>query len=143
MTGALYPTCRANKSCLQILTLASHADSCQTYRKNVALCSLPSRYVPVQLTSLCFKCDCIQQVKFIQNAQELIDSAKSQLVGSYKALESLERKSGNLLPKKTDTFQAFMAAVAEWDSSLGLPQGELALRDLHGMHIMQHVAVQV
>ncbi len=35
-----------------------------------------------------------------------------------------------------------MAAVAEWDSSLGLPQqsGELALRNLHGMHIMQQVS---
>ncbi|DBB12103.1 hypothetical protein WJX82_002531 [Trebouxia sp. C0006] len=54
--------------------------------------------------------------------QELIDSAKSQLIGNCKALESLEHKSGHLLPKNTDTFQAFMAAVAEWDSSLGLPQ---------------------
>ena len=81
------------------------------------------------MTSLCFRPDCIQQVSCIQTAQELIDSAKSHLVGNYKALESLEHKSGNPLPKNTDTFQAFIATVAEWDSSLSLPQqiGELAL----------------
>ncbi len=93
------------------------------------------------MTALCFKPDCIQQVSCVQSAQELIDSAKSQLIGNCKALDSLEHKSGHLLPKNTDTFQAFMAAVAEWDSSLGLPQqiGELALRILHGVHIMQQV----
>lgn len=80
------------------------------------------------MTALCFRPDCIQQLSCIQTAQELIDSAKSQLMGNCKALESLELKSGHLLPKTTDIFQAFMAAVAEWDSSLGLPQhtGELA-----------------
>ncbi len=135
-------TRQASKSCLQLLILAGHADNCQTCRKNVALCSLPSRYGLAQLTALCFRPDCIQQVSYIQTAQELIDSAKSQLIGNCKALESLEHKSGHLLPKNTDTFQAFTAAVAEWDSSLGLPQqiGELAFRILHGIHIMQQVS---
>lgn len=54
--------------------------------------------------------------------QELIDSAKSHLIGNYKALESLEHRSGiNVESGTTETFQAFEAAVAEWDSKLGLP----------------------
>ncbi|KAL3159090.1 hypothetical protein ABBQ32_011088 [Trebouxia sp. C0010 RCD-2024] len=54
--------------------------------------------------------------------QELIDNAKSQLIGNYKALESLELRSG-LKSKSgtTENFQAFEVAIAEWDSKLGLP----------------------
>ena len=54
--------------------------------------------------------------------QELIDNAKSQLIGNYKALESLEQRSGtNVQSGTTETFQAFEAAIAEWDNKLGLP----------------------
>lgn len=54
--------------------------------------------------------------------QELIDNAKSQLTGNYRALESLELRSGiNVESGTTETFQAFEAAIAEWDNKLGLP----------------------
>lgn len=54
--------------------------------------------------------------------QELIDSAKSQLTGNYRALETLEQRSGtDVQSGTTETFQAFEAAIAEWDNKLGLP----------------------
>ncbi|KAL3151815.1 hypothetical protein ABBQ38_012783 [Trebouxia sp. C0009 RCD-2024] len=54
--------------------------------------------------------------------QELIDNAKSQLIGNYKALESLELRSGlKSNSGTTETFQNFEVAIAEWDSKLGLP----------------------
>ena len=54
--------------------------------------------------------------------QELIDSAKSQLIGNYRALDNLEARSGtNIESGTTETFQAFEAAIAEWDNKLGLP----------------------
>ena len=54
--------------------------------------------------------------------QELVDNAKSQLIGNYRALDSLELRSGiNVKSGTTGTFQAFEAAIAEWDNKLGLP----------------------
>lgn len=54
--------------------------------------------------------------------QELVDNAKSQLIGNYRALENLEQRSGtNMESGATETFQAFEAAITEWDNKLGLP----------------------
>ncbi len=61
------------------------------------------------------------------HTQELIDSAKNQLTGNHKTLKSLEHRSGNTASGTNATYEAFIAAIAEWDSSLALPQntGEL------------------
>ena len=59
--------------------------------------------------------------------QELIDSAKTQLIGNRQALESLEHNSGSAVTGSAEVFDDFTSAVAEWDKSLTLSQS-------HGMH---------
>ena len=67
--------------------------------------------------------------------QNLIDSAKRQLTGSKQTVEHLRSKAG--LPANGDSqvFQAFQAALAEWDAKVGLSgPGTHMLPPLNSMH---------
>ena len=66
--------------------------------------------------------------------QELIDSAKTQLIGNRQALENLEQKSGSTVSGSAEVYDDFTSAVAEWDKSLALSQS-------HGMHEACHYQV--
>lgn len=52
--------------------------------------------------------------------QELMESAKDHLISNHTALQDLEERSGSSMLGSTEVYDAFVKAMAEWNSSLRL-----------------------